>query len=127
MSHVSQVSQLTGGFMTVIPKHEVRAPRQGIKQPQTNATTLNLPDLTVGLGGIETALDTFRSVVSTYVKNSWNGENRLELYTGDSSCPLRVQLESEAIHSVAAQICAGNDQLERIASAFERIATAIES
>ena len=114
--------------MTVIPKHEVRAPRKGTKQPQAAETaTLNLPDLTVGLGGIEAALDGFRSVVSTYVKNSWNGENRLELYTGDSSSPVRVQLESEAIHSVAAELSSGNDQLERIASAFERIATAMES
>ena len=69
--------------MTVIPKHEIRAPRKGTKQPQAEAaTTLNLPDLTVGIGGIEAALDCFRSVVSTYVKNACNGEQCLEQILG---------------------------------------------
>jgi hypothetical protein len=86
-----------------------------------------MPDPNVGLGGIESAVRHFASIVSTYVSNARNGDHCLELYTGEGGWPVKVQLESEAIHSVAAEICTGNDQLERIATAFERIATALEA
>ncbi len=112
--------------MTAIPRQEPSAPRKGKRPPQPTIVAAPMPDPNPGLEGIESAVRHFASIVNTYVSNARNGDHCLEVYSGQGAWPVKVQLESEAIHSVAAEICTGNDQLERIATAFERIATALE-
>ena len=122
--------------MSTIPKHEAPAPRKGHrKQPQPAAVATAAP-VPVDLGGIEVALGRLAGLFNTYVGNAAKGENYLALYSEVGAYPVRVELveseASEALHCIAATL----DKLdhlellgksaERIATAFERIATVLE-
>jgi hypothetical protein len=100
----------------IFPKHV--APRKR-KQPQPatpapvapTTATLDMPDVSMGLSGIEEVLGKIAHSVKSYHANACDGNIALELFTSPSGYPMRLSLESEAI--------------ERIATAFERIADAV--
>jgi hypothetical protein len=70
-----------------------------------------MPDVGLGLSGIEEVLGKIAHSVKSYHANACDGNIALELFTSPSGYPMRLALESEAI--------------ERIATAFERIADAV--
>jgi len=73
---------------------------------------------------VEEALDGLASVVSTYVTQARNGDNGSGLYSDPRGYPVKVQLSSGSDEDDCT-IWVECEALERIATAFERIADAL--
>lgn len=107
---------------------------KGKKKPQPIAVLPN-PPITLqfdgDIGGIEVALDRLASVVSGFVGRASRGENSYELFTGEDAFPVKVRLESDEDNHIFDGIVGALDEqratFDRIAIAFERIATALEA
>jgi hypothetical protein len=85
------------------PKRPTKTPKQS---PEPAGPTLE-----VDMSGVEIELAHIANAVRSYVVNASNGENSLALYTGRSDSPLRLELEGDAVESIA-------EALTRIADAL---------
>jgi len=100
--------------MTAIPKHE-RAPRKITKKtPQPVAVvehTVPAITLDVYTAGIEDELAKIAHSLKSYNVNACEGNFSLNLFTGANGYPVRLELEGDAVDSIA-------DSLKRIADAM---------
>lgn len=114
-----------------IPKHE---PTKRTKATKKTAATPPVADSApfVDMAGVETALEKIAHSLTSYNVNACDGNFTylVELFTGKNTYPVSVQLTggeaTEALHGIASALD-NLEHLERIAIAFERIATALEA
>jgi hypothetical protein len=125
-------------FLKQPQPQQTSTPRKGTKKPPQPAVTA-APTVTVqfdgDISGIEVALDRLASVVSTYVTQARDGDNGSGLYSEPSGYPVKVRLLTEdgidLFDGIVGTLEEQGDKqaaaLGRIATAFERIAAAMEA
>jgi hypothetical protein len=119
--------------MTVIPNQPGKTKKQPAKAKTVPAVAPAIT-LDVDMSGVEVELANLASSVKSYVVNAVDGDNSLNLFTGTSTYPVKVRLLTDDGCDVFDGIVGtleeqGDKQaaaLERIATAFERIADAMQ-
>lgn len=117
--------------MSEIPKQ----PKRTKKTPQAKPQPAAAPPITLDadLSGIEVELGKLAHSVKSYVVNAVDGENGFNLFTGLSTYPVKVRLLTDdgcdVFDGIVGTLEEQGDKhaaaLERIATAFERIADAM--
>jgi hypothetical protein len=100
--------------MTEIPKHE---------QPANDAPT-PVVNVDVDMSGVELELANIARCVKSYVVNAADGENSFNLFTGKHNYPVKIQLTA-GTDEEDCTIWVKCEALDRIATAFERVADAL--
>ena len=111
-------------FMSEIPKHEPSKRTRGAKK---TCQIADMPDSSpfVDMTSVAEAVDGLRSVISTYVTQARNGDNAQPLYSDPSGYPVKVQLTA-GTDEEDCTVWIECEALDRLATAFERIADAMQ-
>jgi hypothetical protein len=118
-----------------IPKHEPNKPNKKGKGATKKAETHEVANSAafVDMTSVADAIDGLRSVISTWVTQERNGDNGSSLYSSPGAYPVRVRLitddDLDVFDGIVGTLEEQGDKqaaaLERIATAFERIADAM--
>ncbi len=119
-----------------IPKHEPSKKTKGTKKTRLTLSDMKgVADLApfVDMTSVAEAIDGLRSVISTYVTQARNGDNGSGLYSSLEGYPVKVRLVSsddcDLFDGIVGTLEEQGDKqaaaLERMATAFERIADAL--
>jgi hypothetical protein len=117
--------------VNTIPKHE---PSKKTKAKKTRLTLADMPHINPATEYaesdyrhsrcVEEALDGLTSVLSTWAMNERNGDNGSSLYSSPNGYPVKVQL-SAGTDEEDCTVWIECEALDRLATAFERIADAM--
>lgn len=124
--------------MPQIPKHEPNKKTKGAKKTRlTVADMEGVADLApfVDMTPVAEAIEGRRSVISTWVTQARDGDNGSSLYSSPSAYPVKVRLITDdgidLLDGIVGTLEEQGDKqaaaLERIATAFERIADSMTS